>query len=173
MTTSINEITNKILTGELTVDEAVTEYATALNNEVIKCQEAKRKEEEEKACIAERKAMEDNRRTELSDIINHTIDFLQRYFPDYIPAAFKLTKEETAEMADEIIAEVETEVARMKPYKQFFDLLEKNTSKDKEPKAVKTTMGDIPVGKKEHTVFTDTKDKDLFDDLMNKLFGAN
>lgn len=176
MTTSINEIANKILAGELTVDEAVNEYAGAVASEVSKCEEKERKEKEktaEKIRIAKQKAFEDTRRTELSDIIGLVLDFLQHYFPDFIPATFKLTKEETAEMADDIIAEVETEVARMKPYKQFFDLLGKNTSKDKEPKTVKTTMGDIPVGKKEHTVFTDTKDKDLFDDLMNKLFGAN
>ena len=36
MTTSINEIANKILAGELTVDEAVTEYAGAVASEVSK-----------------------------------------------------------------------------------------------------------------------------------------
>ena len=163
--TNINEIANKILAGEITVDEAVNEYTAVLTKEVniekTKREEEEKKKEEEKARIAEQKAFEDTRRAELSDIIGLVLDFLQHYFPDFIPVSFKLTKEETEEMADDIIAEIETEVARMKPYKQFFNLLNKDTaaSDDKEPK--------------KHTVFSSNREEDLFNDLMNKLFSAN
>ena len=163
--TNINEIANKILTGEITVDEAVNEYTAALTKEVntekTKREEEEKKKEEEKARIAEQRTMEANRKAQLCDIIDRTLDFLQHYFPDFIPVSFKLTKEETAEMADEIIAEIETEVARMKPYKHFFSLLDKDTatSNDKEPK--------------KHTVFSSDREEDLFNDLMNKFFGAN
>ena len=162
--TNINEIANKILTGEITVDKAIDEYAAALTKEVntekTKREEEEKKKEEEKARIAEQKAFEDTRRAELCDIIDRTLNFLQHYFPDFIPVSFKLTKEETAEMADDIIAEIETEVARMKPYKQFFNLLDKDTaaSNDKEPK--------------KHTVFSSNREEDLFNNLMNKLFGT-
>lgn len=174
MTTSITEIANKILAGELTADEAVKEYTAAISDEMAKCQEAKRKEEEEKARIAEQKAFEDTRRVELSEIIDRTLDFIQHYFPDFVPPTFKLTREEAAEMADDIIAEIEHETARMKPYMQFLDLFGKDTTttNEEEPKPVKTTMGDIPVGKKEHTAFTSSAEEDLFNDLMTKLFGA-
>ena len=162
--TSINEIANKILTGEITVDKAVDEYAAALTKEVnvekTKREEEEKKKEEKKARIAEQRTMEANRKAQLCDIIDHTLDFLQHYFPDFIPVSFELTKEETAEIADEIIAEIETEVARMKPYKQFFSLLGKDTatSNDKEPKR--------------HTVFSSNREEDLFNDLVNKLFGT-
>ena len=156
--TNINEIANKILTGEITVDKAVNEYTAALTKEVNT--EKTKREEEEKARIAEQRIMEANRKARLCDIIDHTLDFLQLYFPDFIPVSFKLTKEETAEMADDIIAEIETEVARMKPYNQLFSLLGKDTTtfNDKEPK--------------KHTVFSSNREEDLFNDLMNKLFGA-
>lgn len=176
--TNINEIANKILTGEITVDEAVNEYTAALTKEVntekTKREEEEKKKEEEKARIAEKKAFEDTRRAELSDIIGLVLDFLQRYFPDFIPVSFKLTKEEAAEMADEIIAEIETEVARMKPYKQFFDLLGKDTatSNNKEPKPIRTIFGDIPVRKNKHTAFTSAEDKELFNDLIDKIFNG-
>ena len=162
--TNINEIANKILTGEITVDEAVNKYTAALTKEVnvekAKREEEEKKKEEEKARIAEQRTMEANRKAQLCDIIDRTLDFLQHYFPDFIPVSFKLTKEETAEMADEIIAEIETEVARMKPYNQLFSLLSKDTatSNDKEPK--------------KHTVFSSNREEDLFNDLMNKLFGT-
>lgn len=176
--TNINEIANKILTGEITVDEAVNEYTAALTKEVntekTKREEEEKKKEEEKARIAEKKAFEDTRRAELSDIISLVLDFLQRYFPDFIPVSFKLTKEETAEMADDIIAEIETEVARMKPYNQLFSLLSKDTatSNHKEPKPIRTIFGDIPVGKNKHTAFTSAEDKELFNDLIDKIFNG-
>lgn len=179
--TNINEIANKILTGEITVDEAVNEYTAALTKEVntekTKREEEEKKKEEEKARIAKQKAFEDTRKAELSNIISLVLDFLQCYFPDFIPVSFKLTKEETAEMADDIIAEIETEVARMKPYKQFFSLLGKDTatSNDKEPKPLRTIFGDIPLGKtetKKHTAFSSNREEDLFNDLMNKLFST-
>ena len=180
--TNINEIANKILTGEITVDKAIDEYAAALtkeiNTEKTKHEEEEKKKEEEKARIAEQRTMEANRKAQLCDIIERTLDFLQHYFPDFIPVSFKLTKEETAEMADDIIAEIEAEVAHIKPYKQFFDLFGKDTttSKDKKPKSVKTIFEDIPVEKtepKKHIVFSSNREEDLFNDLMNKLFGAN
>ena len=176
--TNINEIANKILTGEITVDEAVNEYTAALTKEVnaekTKREKEEKKKEEEKARIAEQKAFEDTRRAELSDIIGLVLDFLQHYFPDFIPVSFKLTKEETAEMADDIIAEIETEVTHMKPYKQFFDLFSKDTaaSKNKEPKSVRTIFGDIPVEKDKHTAFTSAEDKELFNDLIDKIFNG-
>ena len=176
--TNINEIANKILTGEITVDEAVNEYTAALTKEVntekTKREEEEKKKEEEKARIAEQRTMEANRKAQLCDIINRTLDFLQHYFPDFIPVSFKLTKEETAEMADDIIAEIETEVARMKPYKHFFDLFGKDTttSKDKEPKPVRTIFGDIPLAKDKHTAFTSAEDKELFNDLIDKIFNV-
>lgn len=176
--TNINEIANKILTGEITVDEAVNEYTAALTKEVnaekTKREEEEKKKEEEKARIAEQRTMEANRKAQLCDIIDRTLDFLQHYFPDFIPVSFKLTKEETAEMADDIIAEIETEVARMKPYKQFFNLLSKDTatSNDKEPKPIRTIFGDIPVGKDKHTAFTSAEDKELFNDLIDKIFNG-
>ena len=160
--TNINEIANKILTGEITVDEAINEYTAALTKEVntekTKREEEEKKKEEEKARIAEQRTMEANRKAQLCDIIDRTLDFLQHYFPDFIPVSFKLTKEETEEMADDIIAEIETEVARMKPYKQFFNLFDKDTaaSNDDEPK--------------KHTVFSSNTEEELFNDLMNKLF---
>lgn len=177
--TNINEIANKILTGEITVDEAVNEYTAALTKEVntekTKREEEEKKKEEEKARIAEQRTMEANRKAQLSDIIDRTLDFLQHYFPDFIPVSFKLTKEETAEMADDIIAEIETEVARMKPFKQFLSLFGKDTatSNDKEPKPIRTIFGDIPVGKDKRTAFTSAEDKELFNDLIDKIFGAN
>lgn len=178
--TNINEIANKILTGEITVDKAVNEYTAALTKEVntekTKREEEEKKKEEEKSRIAEQKAFEeDTRRAELSDIIDRTLDFLQHYFPDFIPVSFKLTKEETAEMADDIIAEIETEVARMKPFKQFLSLFGKDTatSNDKEPKPIRTIFGDIPVGKDKRTAFTSAEDKELFNDLIDKIFSAN
>lgn len=176
--TNINEIANKILTGEITVDEAVNEYTAALTKEVntekTKREEEEKKKEEEKARIAEQKAFEDTRRAELSDIIGLVLDFLQHYFPDFIPVSFKLTKEETEEMADDLIAEINAEVARMKPYKHFFDLFGKDTttSKDKEPKPVRTIFGDIPVAKDKHTAFTSAEDKELFNDLIDKIFNG-
>ena len=160
--TNINEIANKILTGEITVDKAIDEYTAALTKEVnaekTKREEEEKKKEEEKARIAERKTMEANRKAQLCDIIDHTLDFLQHYFPDFIPVSFKLTKEEAAEMADDIIAEIETEVARMKPYKQFLSLFGKDTAvyNSEEPK--------------KHTVFSSNTEEELFNDLMNKLF---
>ena len=176
--TNINEIANKILTGEITVDKAIDEYTAALTKEVnaekTKREEEEKKKKEEKARIAEQKAFEDIRRAELSDIIGLVLDFLQHYFPDFIPVSFKLTKEETAEMADDIIAEVSAEVARMKPYKQFFNLFDKDTvaSKNKEPKSVRTIFGDIPVEKDKHTAFTSAEDKELFNDLIDKIFNG-
>ena len=176
--TNINEIANKILTGEITVDEAVNEYTAALTKEVntekTKHEEEEKKKEEEKARIAEQKAFEDTRRAELSDIIGLVLDFLQHYFPDFIPVSFKLTKEETAEIADDMIKEIETEFACMKPYKQFFDLFGKDTTtyNDKKPKPVRTIFGDIPVGKDKHTAFTSAEDKELFNDLIDKIFNG-
>ena len=163
--TNINEIANKILTGEITVDEAVNEYTAALTKEVntekTKREEEEKKKEEEKARIAEQKAFEDTRRAELSDIIGLVLDFLQHYFPDLFPISFKLTKEETAEIADDLIAEINAEIARMKPYKHFFNLLSKDAvaSNNEEPT--------------KHTVFSSNREEDLFNDLMNKLFSAN
>ena len=163
--TNINEIANKILTGEITVDKAIDEYTAALTKEVnaekTKREEEEKKKEKEKARIAEQKAFEDTRRAELSDIIGLVLDFLQHYFPDFIPVSFKLTKEETAEMADDIIAEIETEVARMKPYKHFFNLLNKDITASNDEES------------KKHTVFSSNREEDLFNDLMNKLFSAN
>ena len=176
--TNINEIANKILTGEITVDEAVNEYTAALTKEVntekTKREEEEKKKEEEKARIAEQRTMEANRKAQLCDIIDRTLDFLQHYFPDFIPVSFKLTKEETEEMADDIIAEIETEVARMKPYKQFLSLFGKDTatSNDKEPKPIRTIFGDIPVGKDKHTAFSSAEDKELFNDLIDKIFNG-
>ena len=131
-----------------------------VNVEKTKREEEEKKKEEEKARIAKQKAFEDTRKAELSNIISLVLDFLQHYFPDFIPVSFELTKEETAEMADDIIAEIETEVARMKPYKQFFNLFDKDTvaSNDEKPK--------------KHTVFSSNREEDLFNDLMNKLFST-
>ena len=176
--TNINEIANKILAGEITVDKAIDEYTAALTKEVntekTKREEEEKKKEEEKARIAEQRTMEANRKAQLCDIINRTLDFLQLYFPDFIPVSFKLTKEETEEMVDDIIAEIETEVAHMKPYKQFFDLFSKDTTtyNDKKPKSVKTIFEDIPVGKDKHTAFTSAEDKELFNDLIDKIFNG-